>query len=110
MLPTLPTPTRFASWQQIPQYIMGLVRRLTAIHAMIDSWPLGGGIIVTITDSGNADTDITVSHTLGRRPTIFIVTDINKAGVVYRGTGAWTASQISLRCSQANATFSVFLS
>jgi len=57
----------------------------------------------TITDTGTADSENTITHDLGFVPTAFIVTNIDKAGVVYASREAnWTVTQIFVKCSTAN--------
>jgi hypothetical protein len=65
--------------------------------------------ILEISDSGVADSEITVAHTLKRTPTGFIVTYINKAGVVYVSGTAWTATNIYLKCNVASCAIKVFV-
>lgn len=67
------------------------------------------GVFVTFTTS-TANASNSVTHTLGSIPIGFIVTNINVGGVVYApSTLNWTATQIQLYCSAANATITVFL-
>lgn len=63
---------------------------------------------VTVSDTGNADTDFEVEHNLGIVPR-FYIWNINKAGIVYKGSGTWTATSIYLRCSAANAEVKVIV-
>lgn len=56
--------------------------------------------LLTVTFT-SANADKTVSHSLGRVPTGYIVYSGSAAGSVYDGTVAWTASAITLKCSQA---------
>jgi len=57
---------------------------------------------VTISDTGAANTEFAVTHNLGVVPTYYLW-NINKSGVVYKGTTAWTTTNIYLKCSVANA-------
>lgn len=54
---------------------------------------------VSYTSNGSADTEDTVAHTLGRIPTGFIVTSLDKAGIVYASGTAFTASNLYLKVS-----------
>ena len=65
--------------------------------------------ILTVADSGNADTELSVAHTLKRAPIGFIVLKINKAGQVYDSGTAWTDTAIYLKCSAANAAISILV-
>lgn len=61
---------------------------------------------LTVADTGNADTTKTATHHLGRIPNGLIVTRIDKAGIIYVDStdyGNWTTTQISFKCSVANA-------
>ena len=57
----------------------------------------------TVADTGTADTEFTVAHGLGATPTGYIVVSIDKAGIVYKGSTAWDATNMYLKCSAANA-------
>lgn len=65
--------------------------------------------ILSIADSGLADSENTVGHTLKRIPTGFIVTSIDKAGVVYLGATAWDATNIYLKCNVASCAITVLV-
>ena len=65
--------------------------------------------ILSVADSGTANTEFTVSHTLKRVPIGFIVLNINKAGVVYDSGTAWTTSAIYLKCSTANTVIKLLV-
>lgn len=62
-----------------------------------------------VVTSSTADTQFTVSHGLGAVPIGFIVTKINKGGVVYDSGTTWTDTAIYLKCSAATATMTLFL-
>lgn len=51
-----------------------------------------------------ANTDDTVTHSLGRLPLGFFTSAPSNAGVIYRGSGAWTSTTVSLRSSLASTT------
>jgi len=62
---------------------------------------------VTISDSGTANVEITVPHSLQFIPTGFIY-DIDRAGTVYASRrSAWTTSQMFVKCSVANAVITI---
>lgn len=80
----------------LQQLINALTKRLT-LEDNIQS------VIVNIADTGPADTEFVVTHKLGKVPTVFMY-NINKAGVVYESAkDTWTATQMTLKCSAANA-------
>ena len=60
-------------------------------------------------DTGNADTEFSITHTLGASPIGYIVTKINKAGVIYDSGTTWTSDTIYLKCNVANCNVSLFL-
>lgn len=67
------------------------------------------GRILSFTSSVTPDAENTVAHTLGKIPTGFIVTDINKGAVVYRGTTSFTATNIYLKCNTASTAIKVLI-
>lgn len=67
-----------------------------------------------VSDTGNADTEFVVPHTLNFQtraivPGNYFVTRINKGGVVYDSGTTWTSSNIYLKCSAAHATINLFI-
>ena len=64
---------------------------------------------LTISDSGNANTEITVAHTLKRVPNGFIVVNIDKAGITYDSGTDWTATNIYLKCNAANCKIKIMV-
>ena len=67
------------------------------------------GEFQVISDSGSADTEITLAHGLDAIPIGYLVIKIDKNGVVYDSGTTWTASEIFLKCSVANAAVTLFL-
>ena len=70
------------------------------------------GEFQNFTSNGSANTEFNVAHTIGSVPIGYIILWQDKAGSLYQGpaTGtAWTASQISLKCSVASVNFLIFL-
>jgi len=66
------------------------------------------GEFQTVTSS-SANTEFTVSHSIGSVPIGFIVINNNTKGVVYSSGTAWSSSAIYLKCSEATATITLFL-
>ena len=67
-------------------------------------------VAFTVADSGNADTAIPIAHGLGRAPIGFIVTNRDKAGVVYTsGSSLGNISGTNLFCDVANVAFNGFI-
>ena len=65
--------------------------------------------IKTIADSGVANSENTVAHTLKRVPAGYLVFKINKAGVVYDSGTTWTDTNIYIKCSVANCAITLLL-
>jgi hypothetical protein len=65
--------------------------------------------IKTISDSGLADSENTIAHTLKRVPTGYLILKINNAGIVYDSGTAWTDTNIYLKCSSANAAITILI-
>lgn len=60
--------------------------------------------------TGTNDIEFSVSHTIGAVPIGFLVTNINKGGVIYAGSTAWTSTTAYFKCSVAsNAAVTIFL-
>ncbi|UCD07833.1 MAG: hypothetical protein JSW41_02610, partial [Candidatus Aenigmatarchaeota archaeon] len=64
---------------------------------------------VQMSDTGAANTEFSVTHQLDRVPVGYIVTYINKAGVIYDSGTAWTATTMYLKCSVANTTVTLLI-
>lgn len=62
---------------------------------------------LTVADSGNANTEFSITHHLGRTPNGFIVTKSDKAASVYDSGTTWTTSLIYLKCDAANTALSL---
>lgn len=67
------------------------------------------GEFQVIADTGSANTQFSVTHTLGAVPVGYIILKNSKSGVIYDGTDAWTSTTIYLKCSAANAAITIFL-
>lgn len=67
------------------------------------------GEFQVVADTGAADTEFIVAHLLGVVPIGFLVINIDAGGVIYDSGTAWTATNIYLKCSAANAAVTLFL-
>lgn len=65
--------------------------------------------IKTIADSGVANSENTVAHTLKRTPIGYIVLKIDKGGVLYDSGTAWTDTDIYLKCGAANCAITLLV-
>jgi hypothetical protein len=63
----------------------------------------------TGTSPGIANTDFTVNHQLGHIPITIVGQDTNNGGVLYRGSVAWTATSVTLRCTAASSVYNLIL-
>lgn len=59
--------------------------------------------------AGAANTDFPVPHTLGRKPTGFIIISQDAAASIYDGVTPWTTTQIFLRSSTAAVNMTVLI-
>lgn len=65
--------------------------------------------IITITDTGAANSENTLAHTLKRVPEGFIITYANKAVAGYDSGTSWTTSNIYLKFNAANCNVKVLV-
>lgn len=59
--------------------------------------------VVSYTSNGTANTEDEVAHNLGKMPRHVILSSINKAGIVYKGTTAFTNTHIYMKTSVVSA-------
>jgi hypothetical protein len=67
------------------------------------------GVWATVVDTGLANTDFTIIHNLGYVPSGWIPMNQTLAGVLYKGSVAWTTTMITLRCSVAHDNVTIFI-
>lgn len=67
------------------------------------------GKIYIVSDTGNADTEFSISHTLPSTPIGVFTVSSNKAGVVYDSSTANTASTAYYKHPSANATIKIII-
>jgi hypothetical protein len=65
--------------------------------------------MVSFTSSATPDAENTVTHTLGKIPTGYIVYSRNKAAVLYDGTTAWSTTSIYLKSNVASTAFKILV-
>ena len=65
--------------------------------------------IVSLSDSGNANSENEIAHTLKRVPTGYLVLKVNAAGIVYDSGTAWTDTKIYLKCNAANCAITILV-
>jgi hypothetical protein len=66
-------------------------------------------VFVEFTSSATPDAENTVSHSLGKIPTGYIVYSIDKAGVVYRSATTFTSTNIYLKCNVASTAIKILV-
>lgn len=67
-----------------------------------------------VADTGTANTEFAVTHSLstesiGIVPANYLVTSINKGGVVYLSGTTWTTTTAYFKCTTANTAVTIFL-
>ena len=67
------------------------------------------GSFHVVADTGSADAEFSISHSLGSVPVGFLVTNISNGGVVYDSGTAWTDTTIYLKSSASNSAVTIFL-
>ena len=82
----------------------------TILNALIKRLTLEDNIqctIIDVDDTGDADTEFTVTHKLGKIPVSYVA-NIDKDGTVYSSAkDTWTTTQMTLKCSAANAKMTI---
>lgn len=67
------------------------------------------GKMVSIPDTGPANTEFVVEHNLGQVPNFYDVKSKNKAGDIYISTTAWTTTKAYFKASVANMSIVLFI-
>lgn len=65
--------------------------------------------IQSVTTDAVVGTETAISHNLKRVPSDFIVGSQDKAGTIYKGASAWTATTIYIRGSVASITAKLYI-
>lgn len=103
----LPTRDKFSN--ELQSILYKIFQHLADIFKNLKLEDNFDGEILEVSDSGNADSEITIAHHLKRIPKYFIVISINKGAVVYKSSTSWTETNIYLKCNVANTAFKVFI-
>lgn len=67
------------------------------------------GTWANVADTGAADTNFSITHNLGYIPNGWILMNQSIAGVLYKGSVAWTKTTISLKCNVAHDNVTIFI-
>lgn len=65
--------------------------------------------LIEFTSSATPDAENTVPHTLGKVPTDVIVTSVDKASSVYKGSTAWTETNVYLKATVASVAVRAYI-
>jgi len=90
---------------EFTKFILNALKKITSI-------PFNRSEELTVDDTGDADTTVTLSHHLGRVPRGFMVIKINKADIAYVDAtdfADWSTTVIKFKCSTPNVTVSLCL-
>lgn len=82
---------------RVTHFLDTLIKKITAI-------PFNKSESLEVADTGTANTEFSVTHHLIRVPEGFIITNTDKAGIVFDSGTAWTKTTIHLKCSVASAS------
>lgn len=84
-----------------------LQQMLDTTFRKIADVPFNQSESLTVADTGNANTEFSLTHHLSRVPNGFIITKSDKACSVYDSGTTWTSSMIYLKCDAANVALSL---
>lgn len=82
---------------------------LDDIFRKVASIPFNQSQSLSVSDTGNADTEFSVTHHLGRVPAGFMLTKSDAACALYDSGTTWTTSLIYLKCNTANVAIEITL-
>ncbi len=91
----------------IKEWADKLQQMLDTTFRKVADIPFNQSESLTVSDTGNANTEFSVTHHLGRVPNGFIITKSDKACSVYDSGTAWTSTTIYLKCDAANTALSL---
>ena len=101
-------------WTQYMQELNRMARNLTFLDS---DGAIGTGrrclnidaVWVRYVSNGTANTEDTVAHNLGRIPVGLWVSAPDKGAVIYKGTTAWTATNVYLKATVLTVTVDLLL-
>lgn len=99
--------------RQFDQIILAISGRIAFCDGNISNEERGENIdgqFIIFTSTG-ADTEITITHSLGQKPSGYIIVLQDKAGSLYHASTdtVWTATKIYLKSSVATVTYTIFI-
>lgn len=97
--------------------VMELLRRIDEwdrnLRAILDRGILFAdnmdAVSVEFTSSATPGAENAISHTLGKVPTDFIVTSLDKAAIIYKGTTAFNKTSIYLKSNVATTAVKAWI-
>jgi len=92
---------------QVKEWAMKLQQFLDTTFRKVAEIPFNQSESLTVADTGNANTEFSITHHLSRVPNGFIITKSDKACSVYDSGTTWTTSLIYLKCDAANVALSL---
>lgn len=105
-----PTMENVIRWNEINSRVMsgnisfGATMQNQTPDQNLSVWKASG------TTPGTANTDFTITHSLGRVPLTIVGQDTDNGGLLYRSSvTAWTETSVTLRCTTASAAYKVIL-
>lgn len=106
----IPTPQNMVRWNEIISRAMsgnvsfGSTMGNTDADQNLSVWKAAG------TSPATANTDFTLTHSLGRVPITIVGQDTNNGGLLYRSpVTAWTKTTVTLRCTTVSAAYNLVL-
>jgi len=107
ILPPLPeSPTLDPQLRSWAEYI---TRYLEDFNQKAKQIPFNQSEELTISDTGTANTQFSITHHLERIPLGYVTLKISNGGIIYDGTSSWTTTTIYLRCTTANANVKILV-
>lgn len=92
--------------QEFRNFVLDLANILNKGVRFADNFDMN---ILSVTDTGTANSENTVNHTLRRVPLGYIVISRTSAGVIYNGSTAWTVDDIFIKSTTANNNIKLLL-
>lgn len=91
----------------IKEWADKLQQMLDMTFRKIADIPFNQSESLTVADTGNADTEFSLTHHLSRIPNGYIITKSDKACGVYDSGTTWTTKTMYLKCDTANVALSL---
>ena len=92
--------------EELVRYSIDLAKMLNSGLKFSDNFNME---IQSVTTDASAGTETAITHTLKRVPSDFLVGSQDKAGTIYKGASAWTATTIYIKGSVASITAKIYI-